>query len=108
MTGVEPAATTTSLGTAGSPPTQDVSSRDRLDVVDLGRGAIMALMALDHTRTFLTNIAYNPSDLTRTFPALFFTRWVSHFCTPSSCFWLGAVSTSRPRAVRGVMRLGGS
>jgi uncharacterized membrane protein len=42
----------------------------------------MAIMALDRTRTFLTNILYNPSDLTRTFPALFFTLWISHLCTP--------------------------
>jgi uncharacterized membrane protein len=50
----------------------------------------MALMALDHTRTFLTNVTYNPSDLTRTFPALFLTRWVSHFCTPMFLFLAGA------------------
>ena len=62
----------------------------RLDVVDLGRGAVMALMALDHTRTFLTNVRYNPSDLTRTFPALLLTRWVSHFCTPMFLFLAGA------------------
>jgi uncharacterized membrane protein len=59
-------------------------------VVDLGRGAVMAIMALDHTRTFLTNVPYNPSDLTRTFPALFLTRWISHFCTPLFLFLAGS------------------
>lgn len=80
-----------SKSVAGESPVATVESTvRRVDVVDLGRGAIMALMALDHTRTFLTNVAYNPSDLTRTFPSLFLTRWVSHFCTPLFLFLAGA------------------
>lgn len=66
-----------------------IANRARLDLVDLGRGVIMALMALDHTRTYLTNIAYAPTDLTRTFPALFFTRWTSQYCTPLFLFLAG-------------------
>lgn len=50
----------------------------------------MVLMALDHTRTFLTNVSYNPTDLVRTFPALFFTRWSSHLCTPFFLFLAGS------------------
>ncbi len=65
-------------------------AQNRVDAVDLGRGAVMAIMALDHTRTFFTNASYNPSDLTRTFPALFFTRWSSHFCTPLFLFLAGS------------------
>lgn len=61
----------------------------RLDAVDSGRGAVMVLTALDHTRTFLTNVPYNLSDIARTFPALFLTRWVSHFCTPFFLFLAG-------------------
>jgi uncharacterized membrane protein len=61
----------------------------RLDVVDLGRGAVMVLMALDHTRTFLTNVTYNPSDVVRTYPALFLTRFLSHLCTPLFLFLAG-------------------
>jgi uncharacterized membrane protein len=49
----------------------------------------MALMALDHTRTFFTNVTYNPTDLARTFPALFATRWSSHLCTPFFLFLAG-------------------
>jgi uncharacterized membrane protein len=71
--------------TAGTP----AADHHRLDVVDLGRGAVMVLMALDHTRTFLTNVTYNPSDLTQTYLALFLTRWVSHFCTPVFLFLAG-------------------
>lgn len=66
----------------------DVRGR-RLDVIDLGRGAIMALMALDHTRTYLTKVAYAPTDLARTYPALFFTRWTSQYCTPLFLFLAG-------------------
>lgn len=49
----------------------------------------MALMALDHTRTYLTNVPYAPTDLARTFPALFFTRWTSQYCTPLFLFLAG-------------------
>jgi uncharacterized membrane protein len=69
-------------------------AQNRIDVVDLGRGAVMALMALDHTRTFFTNVPYDPTDLTRTFPALFFTRWISHFAHRSSSSSRAAAPTS--------------
>jgi len=43
----------------------------------------MILMALDHVRDFFSNAAYSPLDLTQTTPALFFTRWITHFCAPA-------------------------
>jgi uncharacterized membrane protein len=54
----------------------------RLGSVDLLRGVIMVLMALDHTRDFLGVPGLSPTDLTRTTVPLFFTRWVTHFCAP--------------------------
>ncbi len=54
-------------------------SRD--DAVDLLRGFVMVLMALDHARDFFGADA-SPLDLSRTTVPLFFTRWVTHLCAP--------------------------
>lgn len=56
----------------------------RLAAVDALRGLAMVIMALDHTRDFLSAeaMAFPPDDLTRTTPALFLTRWVTHVCAP--------------------------
>ena len=57
--------------------------RARLDHVDLLRGIIMVLMLLDHTRDYFMNTRVNPTDMANATPALFFTRWITHFCAPS-------------------------
>jgi uncharacterized membrane protein len=56
----------------------------RIQSVDALRGAIMMLMAIDHSRDFIARSAmeFLPTDLTRTTPAIFFTRWITHFCAP--------------------------
>jgi uncharacterized membrane protein len=56
--------------------------RSRIESVDLVRGIIMILMALDHTRDYLAIPGVNPTDLSRTTIALFFTRWITHICAP--------------------------
>lgn len=65
------------------PHEEVVPLRERVDVVDVVRGIIMILMALDHTRDYFGNAAASPTNLATTTPALFFTRWVTHFCAPT-------------------------
>ena len=57
-------------------------ARSRVDSVDLVRGVIMILMALDHTRDFFGIPGQNPTDIATTTAPLFFTRWITHFCAP--------------------------
>lgn len=65
------------------------SAPGRIDSVDLYRGLIMAFMALDHTRDFFTHLRFSPEDLSQTYGALFFTRWITHLCAPAFFFLAG-------------------
>ena len=57
-------------------------ARPRIESVDLLRGIIMILMALDHVRDFFGNLGANPTDLATASAPLFLTRWVTHICAP--------------------------
>ena len=60
---------------------QTAAPRIRVESVDLVRGIIMALMAIDHVRDYF-GARVNPTDPATTTVALFFTRWATHFCAP--------------------------
>jgi uncharacterized membrane protein len=58
------------------------TARARIESVDLVRGAIMILMALDHVRDFFGVPGISPTDPAHASAALFFTRWITNICAP--------------------------
>ena len=56
--------------------------RQRLESIDLLRGLIMIVMALDHTRDFFGIPGQNPTNLASASAALFLTRWITYYCAP--------------------------
>jgi uncharacterized membrane protein len=73
--------------TAVSPKASRLSAQaPRLVSVDALRGLVMVIMALDHVRDFMTYQRFAPEDVAQTSGALFFTRFLTHFCAPVFAF----------------------
>src|SRR5213596_2396813 len=60
-----------------------ITSTARVASIDLIRGAVMILMAIDHVRVDSGLPAGGPTA------GIFFTRWVTHFCAPAFAFLAG-------------------
>lgn len=63
----------------------------RIQSIDIMRGIIMVLMALDHTRDYfhIPAAVQDPTNLATTTPILFFTRFITHYCAPTFVFLSG-------------------
>ena len=68
---------------ASTPLAAETVSKSRIASIDLVRGAVMILMAIDHVRVFSGIPAGGPTA------GVFFTRWVTHFCAPAFIFLAG-------------------
>ena len=66
-----------------------VSTVTRLASVDILRGLVMVIMALDHTRDFMTNVSFPPELVSNTYAVLFYTRFITHYCAPVFSFLAG-------------------
>src|SRR5687767_15822973 len=67
-------------------PSTNIGPGQRVQSVDLLRGAVMVLMAIDHVRVYSGLPA---GGLTA---GIFFTRWVTHFCAPAFVFFAGTAA----------------
>jgi len=73
------------------PALRPAKTTHRIESIDLLRGLIMIIMALDHVRDYFHSQSFtdDPLNLDTTTPILYFTRWITHFCAPLFMFLSG-------------------
>jgi uncharacterized membrane protein len=67
-----------------------MEQQGRLSSIDMLRGLVIVLMALDHTRDYFGAALFDPEDLAKTTPLWFATRWITHLCASTFVLLAGA------------------
>jgi len=97
------ARTSTTAATATTTTTTTITTitgaATRLTSIDVVRGAVMVLMAIDHVRVYSGLPAGGP------YAGIFFTRWVTHFCAPAFVFLAGTSAFLNGRKLGDASRL---
>lgn len=68
---------------------QPAKTSTRIASIDIVRGLVMVIMALDHVREYFGATPFRPEDVTQTSLALFASRWITHLCAPNFVFLSG-------------------
>jgi len=61
----------------------------RLSSIDVLRGLVIVIMALDHVRAYFTDVRFDPLDPTQTHALLYATRWITNLCAPTFILLVG-------------------
>ena len=84
--------------------TDATTAPGRLQGIDLLRGLVIVIMALDHVRDFWSPTPYPPEDLSKASAALFLTRWITHYCAPTFVFLAGVSAWLYARSMQASKR----